>query len=216
MKKAANLEINQSFKDIALDDPFTLGAKRGSQKAGHVYIEGLYPFNRPPNALGNTESSPWEFWDSEFWETIPFNDSLSYDDAMRIYHSDASKEKASTYLDTVLGYFIPRAYASLNLRDVRPDVEVVQTQENVLNPSILLYPNPVSDELHLQIDPIIDLEALALFNMFGQQVYQTRLDKRTSFTWNRHTALEGGIYFLQLQLTSGEQYSRKVMLTTDR
>ena len=70
--------------------------------------------------------------------------------------------------------------------------------------TIAVYPNPVTDELHIQLPSNITLEKVIAFNSLGQKILEsTTLDFSTS-------ALSSGIHYLQI-VTSEGTFNKKII-----
>lgn len=70
--------------------------------------------------------------------------------------------------------------------------------------TIAVYPNPVTDELHIQLPSNITLEKVIVFNSLGQKILEsTTLDFSTS-------ALSSGIHYLQI-VTSEGTFNKKII-----
>lgn len=115
-KKAKELGINKSFTDCkfkAQYDPY--GATVTARNSGYEGLVPIYVANR-------FDSSPWDFWDIKKYDSIPHPNpaagGLSIHKVALSTVPDASPAKARRYLDSMVGYFIPRAYVSMKLGNV--------------------------------------------------------------------------------------------------
>jgi hypothetical protein len=115
-KRAKELGINKSFTDCkfkAQYDPY--GTTVSARNSGY---EGLVPLY-VPNRL---DSAPWEFWDIKKYDSIPHPNpaagGLSIHKVALASVPDASPAKGRRYLDSIVGYFAPRAYVSMKLGNV--------------------------------------------------------------------------------------------------
>jgi len=66
-----------------------------------------------------------------------------------------------------------------------------------LEKAIVLYPNPVSNELHVQIPSNITLEKVIIFNNLGQKIIE---NNTLNFSVNQ---LSSGVHFVQIQTSEG-------------
>lgn len=112
-KKAKELGINKSFTDCkfkAKYDPY--GATVSSRNSGYEGLVPIYVQNR-------LDSGPWDFWDIKKYDSIPHPNpaagGLSIHKVALASVPDASPSKARRYLDSIVGYFAPRAYVSMKL-----------------------------------------------------------------------------------------------------
>ena len=199
-RKAVELGLNQAFIDANIDDEFTTAAKAASATAGHEYVEGLYPFIRPTNILGNEEGDPWQWWDREFWSTVTINDtsSITWDQASLPNNPDASPEKARLYIDSIMGYFAPRAVAALGLQEVVSSVPVLSDQEVGLQ----LAPNPASQFVTIQSNAKNPILGVQLFDLKGSVVGGSANIKDQYYRLNRNN-LPRGIYMAKIRFDKG-------------
>ena len=73
-----------------------------------------------------------------------------------------------------------------------------------LEETIAVYPNPVSDELHIQLPSNINLQNIIVYNSLGQKILESsRLDFSTS-------TLSSGIHYLQI-ITSEGTFNKKII-----
>lgn len=156
---AVMLGNNDAFANNTFTDPFTMRAN-----AINDGNEGLFPLVRPIWDLNmdgtpeTAEASPWEYWDVAFWsmsqqgldgmggpcEGVPVAQ-CNWDLISRRNNPDMTFEKASAYLDTIVGYFLPRANLVLAL---------TSATEEVLNDelNVQVNPNPFSDFATITVD----------------------------------------------------------------
>ena len=66
-----------------------------------------------------------------------------------------------------------------------------------LEKAIVLYPNPVSNELHIQIPSNISIEKVTIFNNLGQKVIE---NNTANFSVSQ---LSSGVHFVQIQTSEG-------------
>jgi aminopeptidase N len=71
-----------------------------------------------------------------------------------------------------------------------------------LEKAIALYPNPVKDELHVQLPSSIVLEKVSLYNNLGQLVLE---NNNLDFSLN---ALSSGVYSVSIQTSEGEFHKK--------
>ncbi len=128
---ANTLGLNQAFIDAGFDDPYT-------QKAESRYpYEGLFPFPGPADGL-----EPWAWYDPD--DPNIDNDTPNATGFGSRANPYASKPKALAFIDTIMGYFVPRAVVALNL-------ETGVGIESRNSPEFLsVYPNPTSDMVTIQ------------------------------------------------------------------
>lgn len=210
--KAMELGINSSFanESFSFIDSYTQAAENASSKAGHDYIEGLFPIVRPLNALGNPEGDPYQWWDPVFWSTKPFNDTTNFDQASRLFNLDANPVKARLYIDTLIGYFTPRAIFALNL-PVSMDTLVARSiielsvktkQLPALQVGLNIAPNPAKDLVQFTTKTEYPIQAIQIFDLSGRMVHGQSKMNSNSYEFYRNN-LSSGIYVARLQFEGG-------------
>jgi hypothetical protein len=70
-------------------------------------------------------------------------------------------------------------------------------------PSMYIFPNPVGDQLFIQIPAEYNIQGLALFNMFGQELMEIKSFKATSLDVSM---LKPGTYLLRLYAPEGNMH----------
>ena len=204
VEKALELGLNAAFSDINFSDGFTEGARTASAAAGHSYHEGLYPFVLPDNSNGNPESEPWQWWDSEFWATVDFDENLNADQAARLYNEPAGPERARAYIDTMLNYFAPRAAAAFEL--VATSTRELLTAGQV---GLQVAPNPAGERLLISSHPDHPMRSLEIFDVNGHLVRQVT-GLHTDQLEVARNGLPAGIYIARLTFLNGIVSQRMV------
>ncbi len=204
LEKASTLKLNRYFSNLSFDDPFTEGARSASAAAGHSYFEGLYPFVLPLNNSGNPESEPWQWWDREFWETVPFDGSSNFDEASSLYNADASPERARIYIDTIIGYFAPRALAVFN-----PDPTNIQPTITPLDVGLKIAPNPTHAQILFTSRLQAPIRSVQLFDLQGGLARSYSGVNGSIFQINKES-LPAGMYIARLKFDRGI-ISRKII-----
>jgi acetyl esterase/lipase len=204
--KANELGLNEAFKDVD-GDIFTEAAKSASATAGHDYQNGLYPFNIPLNILGRADGSPWNWWSPEKWDTIPFPGAVAlglpegttYHFVALLSDMNMSPEKGRTYIDTIMGYFAPRAYQELNLA---PDSTLAVTLLDKSAVSLTVSPNPSYGLLTLQSHPDYEMKSMRILDVTGKTVFvQPRVN--ASQLQIEHNHLTAGTYLVEIRFEKG-------------
>jgi len=206
--KAHELGLNDVFFEGNYDDPWTTSANKNNDG-----LEGLYPFIRPswdldmdPNTPPAEESSPWDWWDEAFWSTqqpaecggAPL-ELCNWDIISRANNPDASFEKGTTYMDSIINYFAPRACVALDL----PCASIYTGVEDIdLDPGIMsIYPNPASTNIKIEAKGEI-IESIAIFAMDGKLMTRKTNVNSESITIQRNN-LPTGIYFVKAFFDKG-------------
>jgi len=135
-----------------------------------------------------TDGTPWNFWDCA---TNP-NCANGL-----ITNPHMSREKAESYMDSILAYVLPRLYQCL-------DLCTVSTDEN-LDPndiSIVTFPNPAIDEVFIGSQKDYLIRNLTVYDMKGSLVNHFR-DINLNYFYLPVDKLVPGQYVLKLQFDQG-------------
>ncbi|MEM9990823.1 MAG: T9SS type A sorting domain-containing protein [Bacteroidota bacterium] len=206
MEKATELGLNQVFIDANIDDVFTEQAKNNSALAEHEYFEGLSPTVLPPNALGIDEGVVIDWWDPEAlapsdpplpWNQLPHPAGGTFHEQGMVGNMGMSAEKARANLDTIFGYFTPRAYAAL---DLAPLVNVKELASADVKLSV--QPNPATNMVLFSSEasnPILDVE---LYDLNGRLLRTFRGVDNSYFFLHRQD-LRTGLYVAKVRFESG-------------
>jgi aminopeptidase N len=82
---------------------------------------------------------------------------------------------------------------------------VALSNENFdLEKAIALYPNPVSNELHIQIPSTISIEKVIIFNSLGQKIIE---NNAANFSVSQ---LSSGIHYVQIQTSEGTFHKKMI------
>ena len=202
IQKANEFGNNASFAGI--NDSWTAAAQASSAIAGHAYQEGLYPFIRSTNQFGRQEGSPWSWWDAAYWSAIAHPSGAgSYHFIGLLGNATMSADQGRRYTDTIMGYFLPRAYATLNLVASTPEL---LTGEQV---ELKAFPNPASEELQLTSAPEFPIQDVQLFDLNGRQVKSWQGVRNNQLTIRRGE-LPQGMYVAKIRFEQG-LVSQKIM-----
>ena len=198
---ANNLGLNDAFSEV--NDRYTEAARAASARAGHDYQEGLYPLVRGLNMFGLPEGSPWNWWEPAIWDTIPHPtpptgfEGASFHQIGLLQNADMSAEKARAYIDTIVGYYAPRAFVALNL-GTYTDVTTVQ-KEDV---GFVLGPNPSQGLLRMESDASSPMQHVKVLDVSGRTVLQERNLNTSNFELN-HQGVSPGMYFIEVAFDKG-------------
>ena len=171
-QQANDLGLNQPFIDANLTDPITDAAKSAAARTGHDYYEGLYTFTLPTNSFGREEGSPWDWWNEAIWSKVPHPscpmgstvDQCNFHTIGLLGNELMSEERGKIYIDTIMGYFAPRAYEALDLDQI-VNVNEVSNAEVGLS----LAPNPASEVIMLSTSKV-PMNRVEVFTATGQLV----------------------------------------------
>ena len=209
---ANDLGLNDVFAGVT--DEWTDAAKAASTKAGHDYFEGLYPFNKPANQLGLVNGSPWQWWESSIWDTIVHPNAgtgaipagSSYDFVAKLSNPDMSAEKGRTHIDTVMGFFAPRAVLALGLSDSTTTSIPTLTKEEV---ALSIAPNPSQSMVEIRSAANTPMRRVIIRDLSGKMLnIQNGLN--TSYLRLNHSAMTPGLYLLEIQFEHGNVVEKLV------
>ncbi len=202
--KANELGLNDVFAGI--DDPMTDAAKAASAAAGHEYVEGLYPLNIVPHdTAGSVDGSPWNWWDSNFWSQIqPSQCPTGAPVAMCNWNLVSlqgapftSAARGRTYIDTIMGYFAPRAVAALGLDQTSSVTPLEEAQVG-----LFLAPNPIIDQFRIRTNQTAPIRSASLYNMEGKELGRWNKINQNELRVERFS-LPSGTYLMRLQFDEG-------------
>ena len=208
-RKATEFGINSPYTTGTLyDDAWTSSANKNNDEN-----EGLYPLLRPaldtdgdPNTHEPAEGAPWDWWDEAFWSQlqpqycadamIPLSE-CNWDLISRTNNLDASFEKGTRYMDSIINFYAPRACATLNL-----PCATIDNVTDILDDSVLtLVPNPASTSVNLSAYGKI-IKSIAIFGLDGRLYNQITNINAENATIQRNN-LPTGIYFVKAYFDEG-------------
>ncbi|MCX6197976.1 MAG: T9SS type A sorting domain-containing protein [Bacteroidetes bacterium] len=158
-------------------------------------IEGLYPFY-------GQKFEPWNWFD-----TACYNGSAPM---LSITGGNASPTKGNRYIDTIMGYSLPRFVKLFNLDTVTILPTGINNVTN--NNEFSLFPNPANNELNISVAatqrPISNIR---IFDVTGRMTKE--ITKVNSFTQKIDVSeMNSGIYLVSLQLIDGTLITRKLAM----
>ena len=209
--------LNQAWKDAELFDDFTASANVNNDG-----FEGLFPFIRPiwTNPFTGEpapEASPWEWWDPEFWGNVPHPScgtvmppDCSFHTINSINAQAMSEELGMMYVDSIIGYFTPRACITLGL-DCDLD-EFTSTNNIVSNDlsGLSIAPNPAQDQFMITSNESHVMKEIALYDISGKMVQFHQGVENTTYRIERGN-LNPGMYIAKVRFENGVSTS-KIML----
>lgn len=200
-EKANMLGNNSIFDDVDNVYPqfkvYSDAARTGSASAGHDYQEGLFPLVRATNIYGQEEGDPWSFWDVAFWDALAHPSGLgSYHDVSLFNNADMSATKARMYIDSIVGYYAPRAFLALNLMTATEEL----LDENLIE--VKVSPNPAPDFTLVQTPEAYPIESLEVYDFNGKRV-QWRHNINNNFVRIDRMGLPSGLYLIKLKFEQG-------------
>ena len=204
-EKVASLGNNDVFANEDWIDEYSTRANEVNEG-----FDGLFPFVYPsfpdPTSPGDviTVSGPWDWWVPEDWDDV-FCDlapGIDLHTQNILGHPEMSEELGMTYVDSILGYFAPRACLALDLGcDIS---EYVGTNEIIKGESVGLNiaPNPATSEIYLKTfedKPMLDV---FLFDMSGRMM-ETYIDIRQNNLIIERGDLPRGMYTVRIRFEEG-------------
>jgi len=187
------------MKSAWYDDPYTTAAMNDGN-------EGLYPFMLPTQANMQEEGSPWDWWDAAYWSAIPHPScpansfpACNFHTINSINNSTVSAAKARTYIDTIMGYFAPRACAVLDLPCSTVSTEQVLSQDDV---KLVVAPNPASDYVRFTSEAGKTILGVYLFDLSGRLVKSENAVNNTQYEMSR-SGLPTGLYIAKIKFEDG-------------
>ena len=205
-QRANSFGNNDVFAGYNWVDEYTAAANANND--GH---EGLFPFVYPalPDPLNPpdgviTVGAPWEWWVEEDWNDV-FCDLQPGVDLHTINLLDnplMSEAQGMSYVDSIMGYFLPRACVAL---DLGCDISAFVSTEEIITAAdvnLTMAPNPASQEVVLRSDfnaPMLDV---LMYDMGGRLVQSHMNISTDSYTLNRDN-LSPGMYILKVRFEDG-------------
>ncbi len=163
-------------------------------------LEGLFPIIRPEGSL---DTSPWDYWDTE----TNVNSDLGL-----MTNPDMSVDKAQMYIDTILGYFSPRACITLDLGcDLETAGIVVGVNETLAGTiGLAVSPNPAVNTITFNSGKQNVMDRINIFDLEGRLV-RTEFNVRNSVYEFRREDLKSGIYIAEVVLENGAILTERVI-----
>lgn len=207
--RANELGVNDIMKSAWYNDPYTTAAN--AVNGGN---EGLYPMYRPewPNPQDPTdpiqEGSPWDWWNETIWSQfphptcqtlgIPFP-TCNFNTINKVNNPDMSATKARTYIDTIMGYFAPRACAVLDLPCSTVSTEPIIERDEV---QLLVAPNPAYEYVRFTSQAGKQILEVQLFDINGRLLQSHNNVNQTQFDLKRN-GVAAGMYIAKVRFEDG-------------
>lgn len=200
-QKANAVGNNDAMKNAFYNDGYTTAAN-----ALNDGYEGLFPVFRPIQSNMEEEGSPWDWWETAYWSQVPHPScptgapvtACNFDVINRINNLDMSATKARTYIDSIMGYFAPRACAVLDL----PCSTVSTTPVVRDNVQLLVSPNPANEYVRFTSQAGEQILSVELYDINGRLVQNHYSINNTEFTLNRN-GLTPGFYVAKVRFEGG-------------
>jgi len=176
---ADRLGLNEVFKSIpAGHDPYGAVSKTGRL--------AYYQFDNTPEDSG----SPWE------WQASS-TPKPTTDPSVTDCNTDAAKSRM--YIDTIVGYFAPRACVALGLNC---DFNSSVTDLTDANVDLKMAPNPATTDVTISVSEATPVRSWSVFDISGRMVRSNAQANTTSFVLRRDN-LHNGMYLVKMQFDKG-------------
>jgi hypothetical protein len=197
---------NDVFVKAGFSDSFTKAAQNASVYAKHDYYPGLMPFvlAAPPKPL-IPQGSPWDWWSSDYWGKVPHPScpggaqppACSFDVIGKLGNPDMSAKKGRIYADSIVGFFLPRAYAALNLAQSVSADDILQPESVKMS----VVPNPASEYVMISAAAESPIQRIELFDMNGALILSTKVNNNYYAIYRN--GLPAGMYIARVQFDKG-------------
>lgn len=187
VQKIDKLGLNKKMRDLKLNDVITQTANKKNDG-----IEGLYPINGDPSTA--RDSDPWTWWDSTVMKTIaPTNHASSITG-----NPGMSAAKGRRYIDTIIAYFAPRAFAVLNLGTFTSTPDLLKDHQVGLK----IMPNPLTTQTTIQSNPDSKIKGIVVYDVNGRVIRSVKNVNTNQFVLQRNN-MPNGIYYVQIGFDKG-------------
>ena len=195
---------NKVFIDANIDDAFTARAIEASRQAGHDYIEGLFPTIRPLNEFGQDEGVPVQWWSKDIWDALSHPLGGTYHTQGLNTNAMMSAEQGRRYIDTIMGYFAPRAFAALDLLEYTNTKEISENDA-----AFVIAPNPAHEQVILRSAAEKPMQDIEIYDLNGRLLKAYRGVDNHYFYLQRGN-LPNGIYVAKVRFEEGT-LTKKIM-----
>ncbi len=176
---------NQDWNEMTLTDAYS--TKSRARSAAY----GLYPFPGPANGF-----EPWSWYNPNDPNTVQPPNGTGYGSAANPL---ATKAKALMYIDTIMGYFCPRAVNVLSLPgNTNPAGSVAENTNNV---KFEMMPNPANEQF--VINSNVAIGEIEIYDITGKAVAAQNGLNQTRVVVRRGT-LPNGFYLVKAK--AGNQW----------
>lgn len=190
-QKVDKLGLNQKMRDLKLNDPITQAANKKNDG-----IEGLYPLNGNPSQP--LDSDPWNWWDTTYMAGVEKVSMRANNSGGLFQNPDMSATKARRYIDTIIAYYAPRAFAVLNLGTFVGTADQLKDYQVGLK----IMPNPMVSQTTLQTNRDFPMKSVTLYDINGRLIGKTGNLKTNNFLLERR-GLPQGTYYIQIGFDKG-------------
>lgn len=208
IKKKNALNSNSAMMAFNFTDVYSARAYSLNPKAT---CEGLFEFRTPPLPGGLEEGSPWEYWDQATAiaeaDAVTGGQGATLNANSLATNPDMSRTKAHKYIDTIMGYAIPRIIVTLNLI---PNFSL----ENAAGKpeAFSCFPNPAAQEFFVRANTGESIRSIQILDLNGRVVRQIIPNIGEETVRVSRDQLAAGTYLIRVQSTKGTQHESKIVL----
>ena len=196
VKRANELGNNDIWQNATFNDPISQRAYALNPKAQY---EGLFQIDRPEISGPLEDTSPWEWWDTA---TVSAEAAMLGQNGPTINanglagNPDMSKAKAMTYLDTIVGFLIPRMKLVLD----NPTLNSEPINNFVIQHSA--FPNPSADVMNLRVHPSNSISRVRVLALNGVEISSAEVEPTSLVVLDRN-GLPSGLYVVEMTTSMG-------------
>lgn len=213
LSEAVNAQ-NEEYKQVTIL-PGNVPYRNELNDTFQLSHDNMYAFSYP----GIPTASPYNWIDSALvrQEIIGFNatfmqmldpdDLIEQNETQDLNPNLYDGAGARTVIDTMIAFFIPRAYIGLELDSLSTSTENLITNEEV---NFNLYPNPATGSFTLETSVGTPIREITIFDLNGRSVSQFTSVNSNRVTLNRGN-LPNGQYVVRLRFDQGVT-ARKLFL----
>jgi acetyl esterase/lipase len=156
---------------------------------------GLFPFERPANQ--QNDSAPWEWWST----------SNPNHTAGLSTNPNMSAAKGRAYIDSVMGYAVPRIVCVLNLPG-NPCNPITPNVDEASSVKFQVYPNPARETIALRSNATIEM--VSIYDLTGKRVFFRQ--GMNTMMWQMNEALPSrGMYTIEVITSQGRAMQKLVI-----
>ena len=219
-EKQNDLGNNQPFIDANINDAWTTAAMNNSTIAGHDYFEALSPSVDPANVLGTVEGVVIDWWDPNAIPPdasnpmgLPWNElpnlladpagTITFDQSAQATNIGQGPLKAKTNIDSLIGFFAPRAFSVLDLATGTNNISAEEVAMEIA-------PNPTSTIFNITSNVDSPIQQVRIFDLNGRLVRQYDAVNENKLTVDRNN-LASGMHIVMVTFEEGV-VSKKVLI----
>ena len=219
IQKAVQLGNNASFEGLSSVNPYTATARaRYGQTYDYIFaapldkmtvntdVEGLFPIIRPLGAsLFQNQAGPWQWWDPESPLAKAMTPAgVTTHVASLQSNPTVSPEQGRAYVDTLLGYGVPRMSIALGVHTV-----ATASVARLAQIDAQIAPNPAQGTTTIRVQKEAQIHSISLYNLSGQLVqYAEQIPNEYAINLE---VLPKGIYTIKVETDLGNWNTKLVV-----